>query len=465
MAESATEPKKKPRTRPAKAPASDPPNPPNPAPPAADTLTFFARMGKIAKEDWGSRALLYLYRLEPVIDRLRGGDKKYVRRYAEPVDEEAIKMEHGSGRYRLVLTFRKPSAEQSSQIDNYEFDILDRAFPPKIPAGEWVDDPRNGKWAWAKDLVDGKEKPPDPMRVVNDAFDIVDRVKGGANIQPARTPAQEVKDMAAAMKDLGIVGAADKKEDAGVLAVVMQMFTAQQAQQAAVQAQLEAARQREHQTFMELLKDARKEKDEKPNGLGMVKDLFGGLKDLLPAIREIWPEAKDVVTRSVKREWWQELITDGLPIAGDVLKPFANVAAQIILSKSAPRPAVTAAIAPPTPQSPTAPGETDTAAFVRSTVVPAMLNRLPLDAPGDELGSEFAEWLADGYGTDRLQQIQSAGADWTIQYFQNSPQWQFILAICTQQKFEAFIRAFMTWKPKDEPRDKETIDAEEVVEV
>src|ERR1035441_372331 len=38
-------------------------------PPLSKNLTFYQTMNKIAKADWGPRANIYLYRVEPVIDR------------------------------------------------------------------------------------------------------------------------------------------------------------------------------------------------------------------------------------------------------------------------------------------------------------------------------------------------------------------------------------------------------------
>src|ERR1035441_5859216 len=74
-----------------------------------DGAPFFESLRKIALADWGSRYYLYLYRLEPVIDRLRSGETKYVMRYSEPLDEEKLMQEHGSGRYRLNLVGTKPA--------------------------------------------------------------------------------------------------------------------------------------------------------------------------------------------------------------------------------------------------------------------------------------------------------------------------------------------------------------------
>jgi hypothetical protein len=112
-------------------------------------------MAKVSKADWGARANIYLYRVEPMIDRTRSGENKFVNVYAEPVSEDRIMADYGSGRYKLILNFRKPGAETGDLIDSMYMDILNMKYPPKIPLGEWVDDPRNKKWAWAKEAGQG----------------------------------------------------------------------------------------------------------------------------------------------------------------------------------------------------------------------------------------------------------------------------------------------------------------------
>ena len=113
--------------------------------------TFVQTMNSVPKGDWGPRANIYLYRVEPVIDRTRSGDSKFVNVYAEPVSEDRVMADYGSGRYKLILNFRKPGAETGDVIDSTYMDILNMKYPPKIPLGEWTDDPRNKKWAWAKE--------------------------------------------------------------------------------------------------------------------------------------------------------------------------------------------------------------------------------------------------------------------------------------------------------------------------
>ena len=71
-------------------------------------LTFLETVRGIADADWGTRAKLTLYRLEPLIDQLRAGNVKYINVYHEPVDEQRIKLDYGSRRYSaLSSTFSK----------------------------------------------------------------------------------------------------------------------------------------------------------------------------------------------------------------------------------------------------------------------------------------------------------------------------------------------------------------------
>ena len=141
-------------------PVEEPPEPtPTPTPPTPQAkskrdpvpkqATFFERIARVARADWGTRAKIKVYRLEPIIDRLRGSENKYITIYAEPITEEKLKIDQGSGRYRLYFNYKEP-AGLDKEVDSIELDVMDMNFPPKVPAGEWVDDARNKKWAWAR---------------------------------------------------------------------------------------------------------------------------------------------------------------------------------------------------------------------------------------------------------------------------------------------------------------------------
>ena len=147
--------------------------PPGRKDPVPKQMSFFDRLAKIDKQDWGTRAQVRVYRLEPIIDRLRGSERKYIRVYQEPLTEEQLKVDNGSGRYRLYLNY-KAAAGPEQEIDSVEIDILDMKFPPQIPLGEWVDDPRNKRWGWAKAIIQQQApQPPQPAAVLENAYETV----------------------------------------------------------------------------------------------------------------------------------------------------------------------------------------------------------------------------------------------------------------------------------------------------
>ena len=94
---------------------------------------FQSQMNSIEEADWGTRAQIYLYRTEPIIDRTRGGDKKYIMCYHEPINEDKVLIEHGSGKYKAMLAFRKQGDGKADELAAWYFSILNPKFPPKIP--------------------------------------------------------------------------------------------------------------------------------------------------------------------------------------------------------------------------------------------------------------------------------------------------------------------------------------------
>jgi len=223
------------------------------------TLTFFQRVASIDRADWGDRAKIKVYRLAPLINRLVGSEHKFVTIYGEPITEEKLKIDHGSGRYRLYLNFKAPQTKDEKELDMVELDILDPAFPPKIPAGEWLDDPRNKQWAWAKPPGAGQQNgtaapaPVDPLAHLNTFMDIQDRIED--RIRPAAAApaaaAVAVDPWAAAEKILNM------RADNPMMAILQKQMelnsaAAEAERQRNFQAQ-EAGREREHKLQLELM--------------------------------------------------------------------------------------------------------------------------------------------------------------------------------------------------------------------
>lgn len=109
-------------------------------------------VGPAPDSEWESH-MAYLYRLEPVLDLTRGGTQpKYVTKFASSFDPETVKLNPscGSGVYKVQLVKYNSTHRKNETVHMHIFEVLDPAYPPKVPAGAWMEDPRNERWNWAK---------------------------------------------------------------------------------------------------------------------------------------------------------------------------------------------------------------------------------------------------------------------------------------------------------------------------
>ena len=109
---------------------------------------FFLMLPSISEEEWQFR-MLYLYRLYPITDRRGAGQPVYLSKFSEPVDRERVMRDYGSGIYKLELLQTIPN-ERGKKMAACMFQIMNQDYPPKVPAGEWVNDPRNADWEWCR---------------------------------------------------------------------------------------------------------------------------------------------------------------------------------------------------------------------------------------------------------------------------------------------------------------------------
>ena len=143
-------------------PTAEPPPDPEPARRRRNrrnvaNMDIWQQLTSYTPGEW-SHLKLYLYRTAPVTDRLAGvGSYKFISRFEHAVDEQDIKLEHGSGRYKFRLNQATGGSDGDKTIRSAEFQILDPKYPPEVPLGEWVDDPKNKQWAWAKEILEQRE--------------------------------------------------------------------------------------------------------------------------------------------------------------------------------------------------------------------------------------------------------------------------------------------------------------------
>ncbi len=138
--------------------------------PALPGEGFFDKLAAVT--NWEDNQL-WVYRVEPITDRLGQGKAKFIRIWAEACDENKIMFAEGSGVYSLLWKQRPASGGPLVPHAKYErLEIENKDFPPRIEPGDWLEDHRNRRWAFAKAHYDAAVKkeqervnPPQTMTV------------------------------------------------------------------------------------------------------------------------------------------------------------------------------------------------------------------------------------------------------------------------------------------------------------
>jgi len=126
--------------------------------------SFWDYLNGLNSTDWESH-MLYVYMWDPIVDLTKGGrEAKYRKRYTSTLNEESLKRDVGSGTYNLKLNRLDQATRKERTIRELVVNIFDPDYPPNIPPGGWLDDPRNKEWAWAKPLLEKKWAVPNPAQ-------------------------------------------------------------------------------------------------------------------------------------------------------------------------------------------------------------------------------------------------------------------------------------------------------------
>jgi hypothetical protein len=421
---------------------------------------FFARVAAIPAADWGTRVYLYLYQLEPVCDLKQSGGKSYLMRYQEPVrDEHQIMLEQGSGKYRLMLALNKISANQSNELAQYNFEIYNPQYPPKVPREVWVNDPRNRRW----EALLPKEKPQpaggtletfvDVMRATNDIRREIKQEMTPA-APPADPNAQQQQQAAAAVDPWS---AAEKilnmRADNPMMAILQQQMkdsaAAAEAERQRAFTAAEAARDREFKLQQQLLEL----KGSAPAAKGLLEQLmeFGPALEKLEPLKKLFglgAAPAEVVGRAVRRTTM------------DYVMEFAETPTGQAVGQGLASLMVNLSQRGATPQPPQQNGPIVlTQANSNGTVPPAETRAQRLDRIGrtvgrtvvdyvytGETGAQFAAWMHEGM-TEDCAFMRSIGPDAIMQEFRTqAPQ----VIAPRESQFEQFFKEFCAWDPNED---------------
>jgi hypothetical protein len=462
---------------------------------AENSHNFFQSCSRIDPQDWGSRASIYVYRSEPIIDRSHSGDFHYIDKYQEQITEDRILSDHGSGKYKLMLNFQKPGAQTSSTVDTAVITLMNVKFPPKIAPGDWVDDPKNNKWAWARETF-----PKSPS--ANGAGQVLETLKVFTDIQnglkpeapkeapPAPNPVSQVRETIQALKELAPQPAAATEN--ATLQSIVQLIISQSKQQADQATAQIAAQSAQNNTLLQALLAQR---NQPASNATSFADAVSVISDkLVPLMDKLKPAADEAITnftRRSKMSGWMEMIQPAIPAALDFFKPLGVALAQRLMTPvqngavspqnnmgyNAQIPASAPGQSPGVPdngQTPQVPGAVG-GGFppVLNMIAIPLLNFMRLDADPRELGRDFASFVHEGYSADprfsqALALARAAGANSVLVAFKGSPYWldkgvnhdQPSLAEM-EPKFQVFIESFLRWQPQQQEEE----DEEDIIDI
>ena len=115
------------------------------------SVSFFEKWN--ATPNFTEDAEYWVWRIEPITDRVSQGKAKFIQVWHEPMDENKLMTTCGSGVYKIMVKTRSGSVMSlRATLERLEIENMD--YPPRIEPGDWLEDHRNRRWAWAKKHYD-----------------------------------------------------------------------------------------------------------------------------------------------------------------------------------------------------------------------------------------------------------------------------------------------------------------------
>ena len=444
---------------------------------------FFDRVAAVRQEDWGTRAFMYVYADEPVMQKKTQGTTRYLFKSSAPItDLEGLKQDYGSFKGWMSLNLRKTGKDATDQVDRYDFEIYDPKHPPKFPREAWANDDRNKRWAAllppepppvnqaASSLLDGARlyqdiraevrddmKPDEAKAAQSPVSALTEAVKLMKELQP---PAPPPTAQAAPADPFSIAKSImDMRGNDPMVGALMQLLDS-------ANKSAEAARQRE----FELMKEMRAKQEvaaAPPKGtldsllelatsaekLEPLKKLFGGMfgSGAGEAIRPARTSALDLVRDLADSPFGAALgqgigsVLQGLVMRGAAPQQH-NAAAPVqqVLPPNQPARATAPNSAPVMPQT----GETveDRIRRIAGTITHPMLYEFFLK---DLTGGSFAEQMYSMFPED-YEFVRGMGVQNIVTLYKGHPTaWPIIAP--KEHVFVQFVQEFCEWSPAEEP--------------
>jgi hypothetical protein len=209
------------------------------------------------------------------------------------------------------------------------------------------------------------------------------------------------------------------------------------------------------------------EKSDPIDGLIKAADKLG------PLIEKFMPKVVDAgkeIVRGRRPGFGELLMEQGLPILGDILKPWSNVLAAKFMqgppSNSYAAPPIAAPAAPPAPGQPAIAAATPPAQpprLIQFLSQPLVMGAFQahfqafMKDEKSEAGFDFAYWIfTSGAGEQPLIDARAMGTTQILALFKSAPQWPVMQP--HEAKLTAFLNQVLSWSPKQDQPDEEEED-------
>lgn len=412
---------------------------------AKPEIRFFDRLRNLSLGEW-ENYLVYLYRTAPRTDAKKGGaSANYITKYGAAFDEETVKRECGSGGYKIHLN-QIGGDGKSRTVEVYFFDILDPNFPPKIAPGEWLNDPANEKWAWAKAAYEqqGKTEQPAPTGGTSDMSGALHAV--GEIIKVLKPGDGASADPISQINAIGALLDRQKPETPAPPPPLPDPIT-QFAALAAALKDLRPEAPPSGDSHNDLMIQLITQNVELTNKLTQMKSPAAPRSSLNETLETI-NKLKGLFPADSQNPWLAAITT--------IADKFGPAAEAYVEQRTMRPPGDAPAGQPPggeraeAPGSPPA-GDKNREAFMQhramvQQIAGPLLSHLQAGQPGED----FAIWFVDGYGYGFFNQLKTLGKEQIMLVIKSIPElWNQIQPM--DQLFSKFLDQFLAWAPDEPP--------------
>lgn len=392
--------------------------------------TLLQQIQQLSPDEWQGKKV-YLYRVWPIIDKK--GDDHFLAKLCEPIDEDYVLKNWGSGRYHLRLNGARGEALASQTVAIHNPD-----YPPRVDPLEVVEsEPRNKVYfeVWGP-----RAAKTEPTAAPADSAALQELSKLASKVLDQKTgaSAQQTNGISEATTTL-LLGMSKGRDE---LAEKLAQHTGAPAPAVDPLLTLKSAAE-----LLRTLQPQPVPAPAPPDLLSQIDKLTALFEKLKPIFA---PEALETVPQPsahTKMAGWQEFLQPVLPEIMKSVAPLFQGLGQIMVMRAGQN-------GPPQNMPPGGPSGAQPAAaqppqdrFVRLlfTIVDPALQFIEDGASG----ADFAAFIYDGWGEGPLMAARKAGVEVLIAFYHGQPElWPRIAQV--EMQFRQLLQDVIAWPIPDE---------------